>query len=54
VHTIADTQQHKIGQNVHQTDPRTVLFELTDMHRSIPRIGEVIEFQIEILIRKVW
>jgi hypothetical protein len=31
-------------QEIHQPDLQTFLFDLTDMHRLIPRIEEVVKF----------
>jgi hypothetical protein len=52
VHTIANTEMHKPRQQVHQTAPQTLLFCLTNMHGSIPRIGEVTEFSNELIIKE--
>jgi hypothetical protein len=45
---------HKPGQKVHQTAPQILLFDLIDTHRSIPRIGDVIEFPTELIIKENW
>jgi hypothetical protein len=39
---------YKHGPEVYLSYLQTWLFDITDMHRSIPRVEEVIEFQIKL------
>jgi hypothetical protein len=52
VHAIANSSVHYSGQEVHQTDPETFVYNLTHTHKQCLKIEEDIEFQRGINIKK--
>jgi hypothetical protein len=50
--TIANPPELNVGQDVLHGDLKCLHYDLVDMHKLTPKIKEVMEFQIQVIVKQ--